>query len=253
MNLEQYKAEASRLKRELKNLNTSRASLTDPEEIEAARSQVHKLQVEYNDVLQKIKEIKDDYEWKKSIDREFNSFMTKNKVDIRVNDITTVCNKIVTDILSKMNREKVSTIKSDKSVREKPILYRWWFHADFVDTLIDKFKNLEISDLEPKKMADGKVYYALYFGKSENGLTRFKAHTSGNSTLRRTLYAICKDDINNLINDCYFEWVEVENEKLLECLESMCIVSGKYPLNIKGNPSCQDWIVEARKKNNKSK
>ena len=73
MTLEQYKAEASRLKRELKNLNASRVSLTDLEEIEAARSQVHKLQVEYNDVLQKIKEIKDDYEWKKSIDREFNS------------------------------------------------------------------------------------------------------------------------------------------------------------------------------------
>lgn len=74
MNLEQYKAEASRLKSELKNLNASRASLTDPEEIEADRSQVHKLQMEYNDVLQKIKEIKDDYEWNKSIDREFNSF-----------------------------------------------------------------------------------------------------------------------------------------------------------------------------------
>lgn len=75
MNLEQYKAEASRLKRELKNLNASRVSLTDSEEIESARSQVHKLQVEYNDVLQKIKEIKDDYEWKKSIDREFNSLV----------------------------------------------------------------------------------------------------------------------------------------------------------------------------------
>jgi chromosome segregation ATPase len=74
MTLEQYKAEASRLKSELKNLNASRVSLTDPKEIEAARSQVHKLQMEYNDVLQKIKEIKDDYEWKKSIDREFNSF-----------------------------------------------------------------------------------------------------------------------------------------------------------------------------------
>ena len=75
MNLEQYKAEASRLKKELKNLNASRVSLTDSEEIESARSQVHKLQVEYNDVLQKIKEIKDDYEWKKSIDREFNSLV----------------------------------------------------------------------------------------------------------------------------------------------------------------------------------
>ena len=74
MTQEQYRAEASRLKKEIKNLNASRVSLTDPEEIEAAKIQVHKLQVEYNDVLQKIKEIKDDYEWKKSIDRELNSF-----------------------------------------------------------------------------------------------------------------------------------------------------------------------------------
>ena len=75
MTLEQYKAEASRLKRELKNLNASRVSLTDPKEIEAARSQVHKLQVEYNDVLQKIKEIKDDYEWEKCINCEFNALV----------------------------------------------------------------------------------------------------------------------------------------------------------------------------------
>ena len=75
MNLEQYKAEASRLKRELKNLNASRVSLTHPEEIDAAKIQVHKLQVEYNDVLQKIKEIKDDYEWEKCINREFNALV----------------------------------------------------------------------------------------------------------------------------------------------------------------------------------
>ena len=75
MTLEQYKAEASRLKRELKNLNASRVSLTNAEEIEAAKSQVHKLQVEYNEVLQKLKEIKDDYEWKKSIYREFNALV----------------------------------------------------------------------------------------------------------------------------------------------------------------------------------
>lgn len=74
MTLEQYRAEASRLKKEIKTLNASRALLANPEEIERARAQVHKLQVEYNEVLQKIKEIKDDYKWKKSIDREFNSY-----------------------------------------------------------------------------------------------------------------------------------------------------------------------------------
>ena len=77
MTQEQYRVEASRLKKEIKNLNASRASLTDPEEIESARTQVHKLQVEYNEVLQKLKEIKKEYEWEKSIGREFNSCLNK--------------------------------------------------------------------------------------------------------------------------------------------------------------------------------
>ena len=73
MTLEQYRAEASRLKKEIKNLNASRASLTNPEEIESARVQVHKLQVEYNEVLQKIKVIKDYAKWKEIVDREFSA------------------------------------------------------------------------------------------------------------------------------------------------------------------------------------
>ena len=77
MTLEQYRAEASRLKKEIKNLNASRASLTDPEEIESARAQVHKLQVEYNEVLQKLKEIKKEYEWEKSVGLEFDAFLYK--------------------------------------------------------------------------------------------------------------------------------------------------------------------------------
>jgi prefoldin subunit 5 len=73
MTQEQYRAEASRLKKEIKNLNASRASLTSPEEIESARAQVHKLQVEYNEVLQKLKKIKDYAKWKESVDREFSA------------------------------------------------------------------------------------------------------------------------------------------------------------------------------------
>lgn len=77
MTQEQYRAEASRLKKEIKNLNASRASLTAPEEIESARAQVHKLQVEYNEVLQKLKEIKDYAKWKESVDREFSAYPKK--------------------------------------------------------------------------------------------------------------------------------------------------------------------------------
>ena len=82
MTQEQYRAEASRLKKEIKNLNASRASLTDPEEIESARAQVHKLQVKYNEVLQKLKEIKKEYEWEKSVGREFDAFLYKKSQQI---------------------------------------------------------------------------------------------------------------------------------------------------------------------------
>ena len=184
--------------------------------------------------------------------------MEENKVEVSVEDIRNCCNTITSKILSQMRGGIVRHLDK-KSIAEGPVLYRWWFPEDFVDALIDKFKNLEKSDLERKEIkCDNKCYnnYALYFGKSKNGRKRFNQHTSKNidkSTLRRTLDAICNDLTRIDIKDCYFEWVEVDNENLLECLEAMCIVSGKYPLNIEGNPCCQDWIVEARNKNNKSK
>ena len=66
----------------MKNLNASRVSLTDPEEIESARAQVHKLQVEYNEVLQKLKEINDYNKWKRSVDREFSAYPKKESQQI---------------------------------------------------------------------------------------------------------------------------------------------------------------------------
>lgn len=63
--------EANRLRRELKALNTSRAMLTDPAEIEEKKKEAHLLQTQYNTVLEKLKEMKDEYEWEKSVNREF--------------------------------------------------------------------------------------------------------------------------------------------------------------------------------------
>jgi hypothetical protein len=178
--------------------------------------------------------------------------MEENKVEISVEDIRNCCNTITSKILSQMRGGIVPHLDK-KSIAEGPVLYRWWFPEDFVDALIDKFKNLEKSDLERKEIkCDNKCYnyYALYFGKSKNGRKRFNQHTSKNidkSTLRRTIHAIISTPSEKILCKCYFEWVEVDNENLLECLEAMCIVSGKYPLNIEGNPYSQDWIVNARK------
>lgn len=63
--------EANRLRRELKALNANRATLTDPAEIEEKKKEAHLLQTQYNTVLEKRKEMKDEYEWEKSVNREF--------------------------------------------------------------------------------------------------------------------------------------------------------------------------------------
>ena len=65
--------EANRLRRELKALNANRATLTDPAEIEEKKKEAHLLQTQYNTVLKKLKEMKDEYEWEKSVNREFDS------------------------------------------------------------------------------------------------------------------------------------------------------------------------------------
>lgn len=68
---QQCHEEANRLRRELKALNANRATLTDPAEIEEKKKEAHLLQTQYNTVLEKIKEMKDEYEWEKSVNREF--------------------------------------------------------------------------------------------------------------------------------------------------------------------------------------
>ena len=68
---QQCHEEANRLRRELKALNANRVTLTDPAEIEEKKKEAHLLQTQYNTVLEKLKEMKDEYEWEKSVNREF--------------------------------------------------------------------------------------------------------------------------------------------------------------------------------------
>ncbi|MEE0921724.1 MAG: hypothetical protein U0L47_04440 [Paludibacteraceae bacterium] len=70
---QQCHEEANRLRCELKALNASRATLSDPAEIEAKKKEAHQLQTQYNAVLEQLKALKDEYEWNKSINREFDT------------------------------------------------------------------------------------------------------------------------------------------------------------------------------------
>lgn len=159
------------------------------------------------------------------------------------------------------------------------ILYRWWFAGNSKPMIaLKKYLNEHPTDeemqqlfsqLEERKF-EGKEqkYYALYFGKSNNGYRRYIQHSTGNvhiSTLRRTLYGLCltengekqyikerEGEITRMLQECYYEWIPFEKEgNLVECIESICIALGKYPLNVDGNPAIsnqwRDYLLEKRK------
>lgn len=167
------------------------------------------------------------------------------------------------------NFKKVSDIKPT-IVPQEPILYRWWFPEDstVVQTIrAHAIKNKELStllkDVEQQEI-EGKYYFALYFGKSNKGYRRFIQHSTGNvhtSTIRHTLYGLCigekydkakEPEISAILEECYFEWLAFPEEgELIECLESLCIALGHYPLNVEGNSAIDDkWrelIMSKRK------
>lgn len=194
------------------------------------------------------------------------------------------CEVIVKKVTDDMQSDKQYSFFINEIERipviHKPILYRWWFAGNSKPMIAMKkyldehptdeemqqlFSQLEERKFEGKKQK----YYALYFGKSNNGYRRYIQHSTGNvhiSTLRRTLYGLCltengekqyikerdKEEITRMLQECYYEWIPFENEdKLVECVESICIALGKYPLNVDGNPAISDqwreYVMDKRK------
>ena len=180
------------------------------------------------------------------------------------------CTPIVDEVLIGMreNRHRVGDMKP-ALVPKNPVLYRWWFPEKSPAMVeLQKFakKDKEFASLleQVETFKEGKTtYYALYFGKSVKGYRRFVQHATGNvhiSTIRHTLYGLCYEqtydknkekDITEMLKECYYEWYSFENEgELVECIESICIALGKYPLNIDGNPAIsdawQEYIMKER-------
>jgi len=160
--------------------------------------------------------------------------------------------------------------KREQALSEDYFLYRWWFPAnssivEFIKTHLGK---AYVNTLKQKKLklADSKkeqIYYALYFGKTSQGRTRFRQHIEGpikQSTLRKTIRAILvlqgeknpkEEDISSILQHCCYEWIElVDDRELMDCYEAIAIAMGNYPLNIEGNHSvCTEWknmILQAR-------
>ena len=210
------------------------------------------------------------------------STMTNNKSFRQL--LSEQCEVIVKKVTDDMQSDKQYSFFINEIERipviHKPILYRWWFAEDSEPMLaIQKYLDSHPEDIQMKQLFsqleerkfDGKKkkYYALYFGKSNNGYRRYIQHTTGNvhtSTIRHTLYGLCltnneesqyskqldKEEITRILRECYFEWLPFNEEgKLVECIESICIALGKYPLNVDGNPAIsnqwRDYLLEKRK------
>ena len=166
------------------------------------------------------------------------------------------CAGIVNKVLGGMEHYKVGTGKIP--VAKSAVLYRWWFPENSeVVKILSNWKGSDLLAGVQTREFEGTTYYALYFGKSNNGYRRFCQHSTGNvhtSTLRRTIHSLLTDEeynkpvheaqIDEILKDCYFEWavIDKEEESLVECIEAICIVHGTYPLNIDGNPAIdEDW------------
>lgn len=185
------------------------------------------------------------------------------------------CPDIVDKVLKGMKCGKVS---ETNITTENPILYRWLFPYN-PESKSELFKTIEAYHNDPAANPkhedildglmpvekDGIIYYALYFGKSNNGSHRYRQHKAGNvhlSTLRHTIYGLCfwnepydkekEGKVSEILNQCYYEWFEFEDERnLVDCIEGICIATGNYPLNMEGNPNIsEEWrkYVMAKRK-----
>ena len=170
------------------------------------------------------------------------------------------CTSIVQQVLKDMEKNRFHVGTKPIPVPKSPILYRWWFpKGSAVMDVLTQYSHSDaematlLQQFETRKI-ENKTYYALYFGKSNNGYRRYIQHSTGNvhtSTLRHTLYGLClteneakqyikerEEEITRMLQECYYEWIPFDEEgKLVECVESICIALGKYPLNVDANPA----------------
>ena len=96
------------------------------------------------------------------------------------------CAEIVNQVLDNTQRYRVGSGKIP--VPKEPVLYRWWFPANSeVVTMLSEWKGkdskkpINLLDGVLTREFEGKIYYALYFGKSNKGYFKFKGNCTKNN------------------------------------------------------------------------
>lgn len=192
----------------------SRTSLTNQEEIETAKSQIHKLQVEYNEVqrLRKMELVSNMIENKQTPSNKpiiYRWWFVENSSVV----------KIIRRNLCDKEFQKISKEEIDKEV------YRYAMYVG--------------------KGANGKRRF-------KNHMSPHIRTSTLRRTIAALLETNNEDAITEVLKQCYYEWWELECNKTLADEERKKINEGYYPLNLKeNNQVCTKWknfLQEQRKK-----
>lgn len=159
-----------------------------------------------------------------------------------------VSKDVIQETMLGIIKNKIENYNSSEKLANKYDISEEELAAIFYD---DKRKKENLGD-------SGKTYYALYFGRSMQGQERVNQHIKGpikNSTLRRTICGLFvelphdskrEQKINEILTDSFFEVLPLDDsiKGYIDCLESICITFGHYPLNIEGNHSIdKNWLA----------
>lgn len=168
--------------------------------------------------------------------------------------------------MAKTKFEKATAIRSNyaKYFLQNPGVYRWWFPEKLLNDIPSSSLNSKIDEIFGEKedscqdaieiknnpflnrrvqirKFEGEYYVALYLGKSKNLHRRMQNHFSSsldNSVLRRTINDVFQlnsntQAINNIIDSCYVEWIDLCDECCATRVELAELVhpSHYYPFN----------------------
>lgn len=168
--------------------------------------------------------------------------------------------------MAKTKFEKATAIRSNyaKYFLQNPGVYRWWFPEKLLNRIPSSSLNGKIDEIFGEKedscqdaieiknnpflnrrvqirKFEGEYYVALYLGKSKNLHSRMQNHFSSSldkSVLRRTINDIFQlnsntQAINNIIDSCYVEWIDLCDECCATRVELAELVhpSHYYPFN----------------------
>lgn len=143
-------------------------------------------------------------------------------------------------------------------------VYQWWFLEADAKRLLEPMQSTIDESKIKKESIHNQSYWLMYFGIANKSLNQrakwhiYQHHSvsavkSGYlSTLRATLSALLQkpqsqteQEVNEILDRCYWEWQLDENPKKTE---REALSQGYFPLNIQGNKELDQTILKELRK-----